>query len=185
LALPFDELRAGAFDKRRGLLPDPASRLAWRSIAGGVLIQETDHLDEAEVRQGHVVTRRAPTDAEWAALSFAWRAVRHVKSNAIVLAQGGTDQEPSQMALVGMGAGQPSRVAAVEIAVQRAGPRARGAVLASDAFFPMPDGVETAARAEVRAVIQPGGSQGDEAVIAAADAADVAMVLTGRRHFLH
>jgi phosphoribosylaminoimidazolecarboxamide formyltransferase/IMP cyclohydrolase len=185
LALPFNELRAGPFDRPKGLLPDPASGLAWRSIAGGVLIQETDRLDEAEVRQGRVVTRRAPTDAEWAALSFAWRAVRHVKSNAIVLAQGGTDQEPSQMALVGMGAGQPSRVAAVEIAVQRARPRATGAVLASDAFFPMPDGVETAARAGVRAVVQPGGSQGDEAVIAAADAADVAMVLTGRRHFLH
>jgi phosphoribosylaminoimidazolecarboxamide formyltransferase/IMP cyclohydrolase len=192
LALPFDRLRAGsfeleagAFDKPRGLLPDLASDLAWRSIAGGVLIQETDRLDEAEVRQGRVVTRRAPTDAEWAALSFAWRAVRHVKSNAIVLAQGGTGQEPGRMALVGMGAGQPSRVAAVEIAVQRAGPRATGAALASDAFFPMPDGVEAATRAGVRAVVQPGGSQGDEAVIAAADAADVAMVLTGRRHFLH
>jgi len=177
LALPFE--------KPKGLLPDLASGLAWRSIAGGVLIQETDRLDEAEVRQGRVVTRRAPTDAEWAALSFAWRAVRHVKSNAIVLAQAETGQEPGRMALVGMGAGQPSRVAAVEIAVQRAGPRATGAALASDAFFPMPDGVQAAARTGVRAVVQPGGSQGDEAVIAAADAADVAMVLTGRRHFLH
>jgi len=177
LALPFDKPREPSANL--------ASGLAWRSIAGGVLIQETDRLDEAEVRQGRVVTRRAPTDAEWAALSFAWRAVRHVKSNAIVLVQGGTGQEPGRMALVGMGAGQPSRVAAVEIAVQRAGSRATGAALASDAFFPMPDGVEAAARAGVRAVVQPGGSQGDEAVIAAADAADVAMVLTGRRHFLH
>jgi phosphoribosylaminoimidazolecarboxamide formyltransferase/IMP cyclohydrolase len=84
-----------------------------------------------------------------------------------------------------MGAGQPSRVAAVEIAVERAGQRATGAALASDAFFPKADGVETAARAGVRAIVQPGGSQGDEETIAAADAAGIAMVFTGTRHFLH
>ena len=89
------------------------------------------------------------------------------------------------LALVGMGAGQPSRVAAVELAVRQAGPRAKGAVLASDAFFPMPDGVETAAQAGVRAIVQPGGSQGDREVIAAADAASMTMVFTGKRHFLH
>jgi phosphoribosylaminoimidazolecarboxamide formyltransferase / IMP cyclohydrolase len=163
LALPFE----GA----------EASHLAWRSVTGGVLVQEADHVGEAEVRRGEVVTRRAPSEEEWTALAFAWRAVRHVKSNAIVLAQG--------EALVGMGAGQPSRVAAVEIAVKRAGARAEGAVLASDAFFPKADGVEVAIGAGVRAIVQPGGSRGDPEVIAAADAAGVAMVLTGTRHFLH
>jgi phosphoribosylaminoimidazolecarboxamide formyltransferase/IMP cyclohydrolase len=163
----------------RVLALPPVSRteLVWRSVAGGVLVQEGDRLRAAEVAAGRVVTRRAPTEEEWETLSFAWRAVRHVKSNAIVLAQGN--------ALVGMGAGQPSRVAAVEIALDRAGPRAEGAVLASDAFFPKADGVEAAARAGVQAIVQPGGSRGDEEVIAAADAAGMAMVLTGTRHFLH
>jgi phosphoribosylaminoimidazolecarboxamide formyltransferase/IMP cyclohydrolase len=164
LALPFES----GPEKRE---------LVWRSAGGGVLVQQADRLQEAEVDQGRVVTERAPTAEEWTALRFAWRAARHVKSNAIVLAQG--------QALVGMGAGQPSRVAAVEIAVERAGARAGGAVLASDAFFPKADGLEVAARAGVRAIVQPGGSQGDQEVIAAANAAGVAMVLTGARHFLH
>ncbi len=153
----------------------------WRSVGGGMLVQEADQVDEGEVRQGRVVTRRAPTAEEWAALSFAWRAVRHVKSNAIVLARG----LASGLALVGMGAGQPSRVAAVEIALERAGRRAKGAVLASDAFFPKADGVEVAVQAGVRAIVQPGGSRGDEEAISAADAAGVAMVFTGTRHFSH
>ncbi|HSR32207.1 MAG TPA: bifunctional phosphoribosylaminoimidazolecarboxamide formyltransferase/IMP cyclohydrolase [Anaerolineae bacterium] len=160
-------------------------QLTWRSVVGGVLVQEADRVGEVEVDQGRVVTRRAPTGGEWAALRFAWRAVRHVKSNAIVLAQGPADEASNQLALVGMGAGQPSRVAAVEIAIARAGSRVEGAVLASDAFFPKADGVETAARAGVRAIVQPGGSLGDEEVIAAADAAGLAMVFTGKRHFLH
>jgi phosphoribosylaminoimidazolecarboxamide formyltransferase/IMP cyclohydrolase len=155
--------------------------LAWRSVTGGLLVQEADGVGEQEVRGGRVVTHRAPSETEWAALDLAWRAVRHVKSNAIVLAQGNA----GQVALVGMGAGQPSRVASVEIAVQRAGQRAPGTVLASDAFFPKADGVEVAARAGVRAIVQPGGSQGDQETIAAADAADMAMVFTGTRHFLH
>ncbi|MGC9333436.1 MAG: bifunctional phosphoribosylaminoimidazolecarboxamide formyltransferase/IMP cyclohydrolase [Anaerolineae bacterium] len=163
LALPFEGVEE--------------SHLTWRSVTGGVLVQEADRVGKAEVRRGEVVTRRAPSEEEWAALAFAWRAVRHVKSNAIVLAQG--------EALVGMGAGQPSRVAAVEIAVERAGVRAEGAVLASDAFFPKADGVEAAIGAGVRAIVQPGGSRGDPEVIAAADAAGMAMVLTGTRHFLH
>jgi len=142
-------------------------------------------VDGAEVRQGQVVTRRAPDDGEWAALAFAWRAVRHVKSNAIVLAQGQAGQESARLALVGMGAGQPSRVAAVKLAAQQAGPRGGGAVLASDAFFPKADGVEAAVGAGVRAIVQPGGSRGDGEVIAAADAAGLAMVFTGTRHFLH
>lgn len=167
------------------LPPVPARGLAWRSVGGGMLVQDADHVGEAEVLQGRVVTRRTPNDQEWAALAFAWRAVRHVKSNAIVLARGPAGEESSGLALVGMGAGQPSRVAAVEIAVQRAGARAPGSVLASDAFFPKADGVVAAARAGVRAIIQPGGSLGDEEVIAAADAAGLAMILTGKRHFLH
>jgi phosphoribosylaminoimidazolecarboxamide formyltransferase/IMP cyclohydrolase len=173
LALPFDPVDGA-----------PAAKdLAWRSVAGGVLVQESDQAGEGEATKGHarVVTRRQPTDGEWAALSFAWRAVRRVKSNAIVLARG----EPGRLCLVGMGAGQPSRVAAVEIAVERAGPRSQGAVLASDAFFPKVDGVEVAIRAGVQAIVQPGGSNGDPEVIAAADAASLAMVLTGTRHFLH
>ena len=170
LAVPFEGPWAGA---------------SWRSVTGGVLMQEADRVGEAEVRQGQVVTRRAPGDEEWAALAFAWRAVRHVKSNAIVLAQGQTGEGPGWLALVGMGAGQPSRVAAVELAARQAGSRAGGAVLASDAFFPKADGVEAAAGAGVRAIVQPGGSRGDREVIAAADAAGMAMVFTGTRHFLH
>ena len=168
LALPFEGAGGGA---------------SWRSVTGGVLVQEADRVEDSEVREGRVVTRRAPDEAEWAALAFAWRAVRHVKSNAIVLAQ--VEQESGSLVLVGMGAGQPSRVAAVEIAARQAGARARGAVLASDAFFPKADGVEAAAAAGVRAIVQPGGSRGDGETIAAADAAGLAMVFTGTRHFLH
>src|SRR5690606_7111031 len=123
------------------------------------------------------VTRRQPTPEEIASLTFAWRAVRHIKSNAIVLAQG--------QATIGIGGGQPNRVDAVRIAVERAGMRAKGSVLASDAFFPFPDGVEAAAAAGVTAIAQPGGAQRDEEVIAAADKAGIAMVFTGIRHFLH
>jgi phosphoribosylaminoimidazolecarboxamide formyltransferase/IMP cyclohydrolase len=159
--------------------------LTWRSVTGGMLVQGADRVDEGEVRQGRTVTQRTPDEGEWATLEFAWRAVRHVKSNAIVLAKGTATGGHSRQALVGMGAGQPSRVAAVEIAVQVAGPGAEGAVLASDAFFPKADGVEAAARAGIRAIVQPGGSQGDEEAIAAADAAGLAMVFTGKRHFLH
>ncbi|MFC2029438.1 bifunctional phosphoribosylaminoimidazolecarboxamide formyltransferase/IMP cyclohydrolase [Chloroflexota bacterium] len=165
------------------LSPGRVSGLTWRGIAGGMLIQEADRLDDSEVDQGRVVTRRTPKDEEWMALRFAWRAARHVKSNAIVLARVEPGDSGSALSLVGMGAGQPSRVASVEIAARSAGDRARGAVLASDAFFPKADGVEAAARAGVQAVVQPGGSRGE--VIAAADAASVAMVFTGARHFLH
>jgi phosphoribosylaminoimidazolecarboxamide formyltransferase/IMP cyclohydrolase len=163
----------------------PLSRLAglrWRSVEGGMLVQEADGIGPSEVRDGRVVTRRVPSDEEWAALDFAWRAVRRVKSNAIVLARRAGS---GGVALVGMGAGQPSRVAAVEIAVERAGVQTAGSVLASDAFFPKADGVEAAARAGVKSIVQPGGSLGDEDVIAIADAAGLAMVFTGARHFLH
>jgi phosphoribosylaminoimidazolecarboxamide formyltransferase/IMP cyclohydrolase len=167
------------------LAPSGGADLLWRSVVGGLLVQESDSVDEDDVRRARVVTRRSPEEEEWSALDFAWRAVRHVKSNAIVLIRGGSAGHEGEMGLVGMGAGQPSRVAAVEIAVRRAGQRAGGAVLASDAFFPKADGVETAARAGVSAIVQPGGSRGDAEVIAAADEAGMAMVFTGKRHFLH
>jgi phosphoribosylaminoimidazolecarboxamide formyltransferase/IMP cyclohydrolase len=123
------------------------------------------------------VTERQPTPEETRDLLFAWRAVKHVKSNAIVLAK---DQ-----ALLGMGAGQPSRVDSVEIALKKAGDRARGSVLASDAFFPFPDGVELAAKGGITAIIQPGGSVRDEEAIKVANEHHIAMVFTGMRHFKH
>ena len=147
-----------------------------RSVPGGFLLQEWDRarFDRVSTR---TATRRAPTEQEWEQLGLAWTAVKHVKSNAIVLFKDG--------AAVGVGAGQMSRVEAVQLAVQRAGDRSRGAVMASDAFFPFPDGLEVGIRAGVTAVIQPGGSVKDADVIAAADAAGIAMVMTGRRHFKH
>jgi phosphoribosylaminoimidazolecarboxamide formyltransferase/IMP cyclohydrolase len=148
--------------------------LELRSVRGGMLVQERDAGDQAEWR---VVTRRRPSDEELAALRFAWRAVAHVKSNAILLARG--------EAAVGIGGGLPSRVDAVRLAVAKAETRAEGAVMASDAFFPFPDGVEVAAEAGVTAVVQPGGSVGDEAVIQAANRLGLAMCFTGVRHFRH
>jgi phosphoribosylaminoimidazolecarboxamide formyltransferase/IMP cyclohydrolase len=147
-----------------------------RSVPGGLLVQEWDRatFDRSAFK---AVTRREPTDEEWAQLGLAWIAVKHVKSNAIVLFKEG--------AAVGVGAGQMSRVEAVQLAVQRAGVRANGAVMASDAFFPFPDGLELAVRAGVTAAIQPGGSMKDAEVVATADAAGIAMVMTGRRHFRH
>jgi len=146
-----------------------------RSLPGGLLLQDPDWRGEPAATT--VVTRRAPTDAEWRDLRFAWLICKHVRSNAIVLAAG--EQT------VGIGGGQTSRVDSVRIAVAKAGGRARGSVLASDAFFPFPDGVEVAAAAGVTAVIQPGGSVRDADVIAAADRAGMAMVTTGERHFRH
>src|SRR5262249_27123335 len=127
--------------------------------------------------KGKVVSKRSPTENELEELEFAWRVCKHVKSNAIVLAKQGVT--------VGVGAGQMSRVVSVQIACEKAGEQAHGSVLASDAFFPFPDGLEAAARAGVRAVVQPGGSVRDAEVIAAADASDIAMIFTGVRHFRH
>jgi phosphoribosylaminoimidazolecarboxamide formyltransferase / IMP cyclohydrolase len=150
--------------------------LEFRSVPGGFLAQTPDRgrLDPAVAK---VVSKRKPTDAEWEELAFAWKVVKHVKSNAIVLAH--------DSAAVGVGAGQMSRVEAVGLAVARAGDRARGSVLASDAFFPFPDGVEAGIAAGVTAIAQPGGSIRDRDAIAAADKAKVAMVFTGVRHFRH
>lgn len=147
-----------------------------RSVLGGFLRQDIDDGDP-ENTAWTVVTKRAPTAEETAALGFAWKACISVKSNAIVLANAN--------ATVGIGGGQPNRVDSVRIAVTRAGERAKGSVLASDAFFPFPDSVEEAAKAGVTAIIQPGGSIRDQEAIAAADSAGIAMVVTGVRHFRH
>jgi phosphoribosylaminoimidazolecarboxamide formyltransferase/IMP cyclohydrolase len=153
----------------------------YKRVRGGFLVQQRSRPAQAADEAGwKVVTRRAPTDAEWRDLRFAWAAVGVVKSNAILLAR---DQ-----AAVGIGAGQMSRVDASFLAIHKArqqGHDPAGAVLASDAFFPFPDGVEEAARAGVAAIIQPGGSVQDAAVVAAADQAGVAMVFTGIRQFRH
>jgi phosphoribosylaminoimidazolecarboxamide formyltransferase / IMP cyclohydrolase len=148
-----------------------------RSAGGALLLSEADvAIDDPGAWR--VVTRRSPTAGERSALGFAWRVCRHVKSNAIVLAREG--------AVVGVGAGQMSRVDSARLAVAKAGPeRAGGAVCASDAFYPFPDALEVCAEAGVTAFIQPGGSQRDEEVIAAADAAGAAMLFTGVRHFRH
>ncbi|MDH7484457.1 MAG: hypothetical protein QHH01_07505, partial [Spirochaetales bacterium] len=158
--------------------PELYTKLPWelRSAAGGILIQTRDMGDPAET-EWRVASTRAPTAEEMEALRFAWQAVQHVKSNAIVLAKG--------TATVGIGGGQTNRVDAVRQACARAGDRARGAVMASDAFFPFPDGIEAAAEAGVTAVVHPGGSVRDVDVLDAANRLGMAVVLTGIRHFRH
>ena len=155
---------------------DPGADLDVRPIAGGFLVQTPDQASD-DPAAWRVVTEREPGERELADLHFAWHAVRHVKSNAIVLVR--------DRAVVGVGSGQPNRVESVRIAVAKAGGRAAGSVLASDAFFPFPDGLEAASAAGVTAAVQPGGSVRDEAVILAADRAGVAMLFTGARHFRH
>jgi phosphoribosylaminoimidazolecarboxamide formyltransferase/IMP cyclohydrolase len=157
-------------------LVPPAAASEWRSVWSGWVMQEQDlaTFDEASLR---AVTARQPSPAERRDLLFAWRAAKHVKSNAIVLAKEETT--------VGIGQGQPSRIRAVRLALQNAGERSRGAVLASDGFFPFPDNIELAAAAGVTAVIQPGGSIKDREVIDAANQAGLAMLFTGMRHFRH
>ena len=150
--------------------------LDLRRVSGGYLAQDWDRLG-GDVRKARAVTKRAPTDEELRALDFAWRVAKHVKSNAIVLAR--ADRS------IGIGAGQMSRVDAVRLAVMKALQPTRGAVMASDAFFPFRDGLDEAARAGIVAVAQPGGSIKDDEVIAAADEHGMAMVFTGVRHFRH
>lgn len=154
----------------------PYSNLDFKRIEGGFLVQTRNTASDPSVSM-QVVSKRQPTLEELTDLHFAWRAVKHVKSNAIVLAK--------KLGLVGVGAGQMSRVNAVDLACRMAGDRADGSVLASDAYFPFPDGVERAIRAGVTAMIQPGGSIRDKEVIEVADAAGVAMIFTGLRHFKH
>lgn len=150
--------------------------LEFRRVSGGGFVAQTADFTPDNVPM-RTVSRREPTDEEVKDLLFAWRAVKHVKSNAIVLAK--------DCQLLGMGAGQPSRVDSVAIALKKAGDRASGSVLGSDAFFPFPDGVELAAKAGVTAIIQPGGSVRDEEAIKVADEHNMAMVFTGMRHFKH
>jgi phosphoribosylaminoimidazolecarboxamide formyltransferase / IMP cyclohydrolase len=160
-------------------LPDDRPTLDFKRVRGGFLVQQRFRFAWAET-QWKVATRRAPVETEWRDLRFAWAAVAAVKSNAILLARG--------EAAIGIGAGQMSRVDASFLAVHKArdaGLDPRGSVLASDAFFPFPDGVEEAAAAGITAIIQPGGSVRDPEVITAADAAGLAMVITGQRQFRH
>jgi phosphoribosylaminoimidazolecarboxamide formyltransferase/IMP cyclohydrolase len=154
----------------------PSGELYGKFVRGGLLQQSADDrvITESELT---TVTDKAPTESEIATLLFAWKVVKHTKSNAIVIAK--------DCATVGIGMGQTSRVDASFLAVKRSGERAKGAALASDAFFPMPDGMEVAAEAGVSAFIQPGGSKKDDDVIAAANKAGVSMVLTGVRSFRH
>ena len=174
-------LRALSRVKRRpileaGSLSDAEPVLQIRNVTGGVLVQDPD-VHDLRADDLKVATSRAPTEAEIKSLLFAWKACKHVKSNCILLADGTQS--------VGIGAGQMSRVDAAIIAIRKAGEKAKGSVLASDAYFPFPDGIEIAGEAGITAIIQPGGSVNDAPVIETADAYGMAMVLTGVRHFRH
>ncbi len=176
-----EEARAALAKKKNCRLLDMPNttiepRYELRAIVRGLLKQDVDLGDPAGT-EWKVVSKRQPTEAEWKSLRFAWKACQHVKSNSIVFIQG--------EATVGIGGGQPNRVDCVRIATERAGEKAKGAVMASDAFFPFPDSIEVAARAGVTAIIHPGGSVRDADSLAAADAANIAMVTTGVRHFRH
>ncbi len=158
-------------DEERG------AALDYRRIEGGLLVQGRDLGTDEDLLTARVVTKRQPTEAEWDDLRFAWRVVKHVKSNAIAFAKDGM--------LVGVGAGQMSRVDAVHLACRKAGERSKGAVMASDAFFPFRDNIDEAAKAGITAVVQPGGSIRDKDSIQACDEHGLAMVVTGVRHFRH
>jgi phosphoribosylaminoimidazolecarboxamide formyltransferase/IMP cyclohydrolase len=180
----FDEKAKSIFAAKKNLrlleLPpsglEPERELQLKRILGGMLVQQPDlgELQDSELR---TMTKRVPSQDEMRTMRFAWKVCKHVKSNAIVFARDG--------ATLGVGAGQTSRVDSVKIAVMKAQTSLKGSVVASDAFFPFPDGVEEAAKAGATAVIQPGGSVRDPDVIAAADRLGLAMVFTGIRHFLH
>jgi phosphoribosylaminoimidazolecarboxamide formyltransferase/IMP cyclohydrolase len=161
---------------KTGPLDAPRAALDVRQVDGGVLVQSRDAGGD-DFTTAKVVTKRPPTDVEMADLRFAWKVCKHVKSNAIVFASGGR--------VVGVGAGQMSRVDSVEIAVRKAGDRSPGAVLASDAFFPFRDNVDAAAKAGITAIVQPGGSMRDADSVTACDEHGLAMVFTGVRHFRH
>ncbi len=158
---------------------DRSARLDFKRVAGGLLVQSADE-GRVGAAQLEMVTRRRPDSAEISDLLFAWRVVKSVKSNAIVYCR--------DRATIGIGAGQMSRVYSARIAAIKAadeGLEVRGAVMASDAFFPFRDGIDSAAEVGIRAVIQPGGSVRDAEVIAAADEHGIAMAFTGMRHFRH
>lgn len=147
-----------------------------RTISGGLLVQQPD-IEIEDASNWQVVTEKAPTEAELRDLDYAWRVIPQIKSNAIVFVR--------NQSIVGLGAGQPNRLESVAIAARKAGEKAKGAVMASDAFFPFADGIQEAIDAGVTAVVQPGGSLRDDEVIAAANEAGIAMMFTGRRHFRH
>lgn len=194
IAPSASEAAIRVFEKKKNLrllttsgLPDPSTAaLAFRQVSGGILVQDRDNgmITREDLK---VATKRAPTEAELEDLLFAWTVAKHVKSNAIVYAKDG--------ATVGVGAGQMSRVDSTRIAARKAqdmaealglaAPLTQGSVVASDAFFPFADGLLAAAEAGATAVIHPGGSMRDDLVIAAADEAGLAVVLTGMRHFRH
>ena len=159
-----------------GRLDTLGASIQRRFISGGMLVQDADRMSSSPL-QWKTATDCQVDDELWDDISFAWEMVRHVKSNAIVLAR--------EASLVGVGAGQMSRVDSVEIAIEKAGDRAKGSVLASDAFFPFPDSIEAAAEAGVIAIVQPGGSRRDDEVIEACNEHDIPLILTGRRHFKH
>jgi phosphoribosylaminoimidazolecarboxamide formyltransferase/IMP cyclohydrolase len=167
---------------KTGPLSGQPQGLDYRRVDGGLLVQTRD-VGADNRDQWKVATKRQPTAEELNALWFAWLVCKHVKSNAIVLASLG--RKPGEYGIVGVGAGQMSRVMSVEIAVKKAGDRSKGSVLASDAFFPFADNVEAAAAAGVTAIVQPGGSQRDQDSIDACDRHGLAMVFTGVRHFRH
>jgi phosphoribosylaminoimidazolecarboxamide formyltransferase / IMP cyclohydrolase len=176
----FTDDALDAFGGRKNLrvvqVPEPTGGLDIRPLPGGALVQDRDVANETRDRM-EVVSAREPSEDEWRDLGIAWVVSAHVKSNAIVCAKDG--------ATVGIGAGQMSRVDAAWIAVRKAGDRAKGAAMASDAFFAFPDALEVAGEAGVTSVIHPGGSVRDEDVLAAAEARGMAVVVTGRRHFRH
>ena len=150
--------------------------MEYRHVLGGMLVQESDNQPDDESKWS-VATEAKPTDAMLDELRFGFAMVRFIKSNAICLS--------NNQALVGVGAGQMSRVDSVQISIRKAGDRAAGSVLSSDAFFPFADSIEVAAAAGITAIIQPGGSVRDQEVIEACDKHGIAMVLTGNRHFRH
>ena len=182
LAPDFDEEALALLQKSKNLrilrtpLVTEADQFEFRQVVGGMLMQSPDRVAD-DVVEFKVVTKRTPTDEERADMRFAWTAVKHVKSNAIVLAKDG--------AMVGMGAGQPNRVTSVHLALRAAGERGPGSALASDALFPFADSIESAVEGGVRAVVQPGGSVRDDEVIEACDRLGVTMAVTGYRHFRH
>ena len=153
-----------------------SGQVTVKKVSGGLLVQTEDDILEDRVNY-KVVTKVQPTEEQWKALEFAWKLVKHVKSNAILIS--------NEKRTLGVGAGQMNRVGSAKIALEQAGEAAKGAVLASDAFFPFRDTVETAAKHGIAAIIQPGGSIRDEESIKAADEAGIAMVFTNIRHFKH
>lgn len=184
IAPSFDDGAQEAFSKKKNLriLEVPGFRKTsetepdFKKVVGGLLVQDMD-LKVAQVKDLKVVTKKAPSNEQMHSLLFGWKIVKHVKSNAIVLCRG--------TKTVGIGAGQMSRVDSVIIACRKAGKKSKGAVLASDAFFPKPDAIEQAHRAGITAVIQPGGSKADEQIIEACNKYGMSMAFTGTRHFKH